>query len=131
METALSLRSNLELNVIRGKRTGLNTSSVRVLTEDAPFSHGFLGKDMETSQSRSLYFKVVSGTLLLVLTYVIWGVLPIYWGSVYNLYNHAHNLHGWVVVSARPILPSLFRSDNSPLGPRRWSNWPDGIPNFH
>ena len=67
--------------------------------EDPPFSHGFLDKDPVSSTARSLYFKIVGGTLVLVLTYVIWGVLPIYWGSIFTLYEHAHNLHGWVVVS--------------------------------
>ncbi|KAF9650519.1 hypothetical protein BDM02DRAFT_1391636 [Thelephora ganbajun] len=69
----------------------------RVQAEDPPFTHGFLDKDPETSRARSLYFKIIAGTLLLVFTYVIWGVLPIYWGSVFKLYHHAHNLHGWIV----------------------------------
>ena len=46
-----------------------------------------------------MYFKIVLGTLFLVLTYVIWAVLPIYWASVFTLYDHVHNLHGWIVVS--------------------------------
>jgi len=65
--------------------------------EDPPFSRRFL--DPELASSRPLYFKVVGGTVFLILTYVIWGVLPIYWASVFKLSEHAHNLHGWIVVS--------------------------------
>jgi len=77
---------------------------------DPPFSHGFLDKDPETSRARSLYFKVIGGALFLVFTYVIWGVFPIYWGSVYKLYDHTHNLHGWVVVSIPSTFAICFRS---------------------
>ena len=76
-----------------------NGPSDTTSTEDSPFSHGFLDKDPESSKARSLYFKVAGGTVLIALTYVIWGVLSIYWASVFTLYSHAHNLHGWVVVS--------------------------------
>ena len=80
-------------------------------SEDLPFSHGFLDKDPESVRTRPLYFQIVGGTLLLVLTYVIWGVLPIYWGSIFTLYNHAHNLHGWIVVSISPVLNLYSQSD--------------------
>lgn len=99
-EISPSLRSNDNLTVIPGDRRLLGPgSSVEVLKQDVPFSHRFLDKDPETSKARPLYFKVVIGVLVLALTYVIWGVLPIYWASVFDLYNHAHNLRGWVVVS--------------------------------
>jgi len=75
---------------------------------DPPFSHGFLDKDPVSSRARSLYFKVIGGTLFLVLTYVIWGVLPIYWASVYKLYDYTHNLHGWVVVSISSVFAPCF-----------------------
>ena len=76
-----------------------DSSTSRIPPEDPPFTHGFLDRDPESSKARSLYFKIIGGSLLLVFTYVIWGVFPIYWASVYQLYNHTHNLHGWVVVS--------------------------------
>lgn len=103
-----SLQSNDNLTVVPGHRGLLSASgsSVQILSEDPPFSHGFFDKDPESSKARSLYFKVVVGTLALVLTYVIWGVLPIYWASVFDLYSHAHNLHGWVVVGIRSFPPS-------------------------
>jgi len=83
----------------------------KVPPEDPPFSHGFLDNDPETSKARSIYFKIVGGTIFLVLTYVIWGVLPIYWASVFKLYDHAHNLHGWIVVSIWSVLTLCLRSE--------------------
>ena len=80
-------------------RTTINPSTAAIPSEDPPFTHGFLDRDQESVKARSLYFKIIAGSLLLVFTYVIWGVLPIYWASVFELYQHAHNLHGWVVVS--------------------------------
>lgn len=77
--------------------------SDNIPSEDTPFSHGFLDTDPEISRARPLYFKIVGGTVVLVLTYVIWGVLPIYWASVFKLYEHAHNLHGWIVVSISSV----------------------------
>jgi len=92
-----SLHSNDEgTAVVRPSR---NASSAGIPPEDPPFTHGFLDRDPESAKARSLYFKIIGGSLLLVFTYVIWGVLPIYWASVFELYDHAHNLHGWVVVS--------------------------------
>ena len=79
--------------------TVASSGDTGVPPEDLPFSHGFLDNDPVTSKSRPLYFEIVGGTALLVLTYVIWGVLPIYWASIFKLYDHAHNLHGWIVVS--------------------------------
>lgn len=76
-----------------------NSSSADIPPEDPPFSHGFLDRDPESSKARSIYFQIIGGTLVLVFIYVIWAVLPIYWGSLYKLYEHTHNLHGWVVVS--------------------------------
>jgi hypothetical protein len=53
--------------------------------------------------------KITEGPLFLVFAYVIWGVLPIYWASVFELYDHARDLHGWVmVVSIRPIYTPCF-----------------------
>ena len=96
-----SLQSNDDGTVVPGNREP-DDSSVQILSRDPPFSHGFLDKDPESSKARANYFKVVAPTLLLVFTYVIWGVLPIYWASIFDLYNHVHNLNGWVVVSTRP-----------------------------
>ena len=103
-----SLHSNDEgTAVVRPSR---NASSAAIRPEDPPFTHGFLDRDPESAKARSLYFKIIGGSLLLVFTYVIWGVLPIYWASVFELYNHAHNLHGWVVVSIRSIYALCFQS---------------------
>lgn len=113
MQTSPSLQSKDDVTVVPGNPGLLNGSSVEILTEDPPFSHGFLDKDPETSKARSLYFRTVIGTLVLLLTYVIWGVLPLYWGSVYQLYSHAHNLHGWVVVSIKLIISPYFLSKTS------------------
>ena len=113
MQSSPSLRSFDDVTVSSGSRKPLKDSHVDTFTEDAPFSHGFLDKDSESTKARSLYFRVVAGTLVLVCTYVIWGVLPIYWGSVYTLYNNVHNLHGWVVVSIQLIPSSNFRSETS------------------
>ena len=111
MQTSPSLRSTDDHSVAPGSRGLLNGSSVEILANDPPFSHRFLDKDPESSKARSLYFRVVIGTVVLVCTYVIWGVLPIYWGSVYDLYGHAHNLHGWVVVSTCAVSSTpLFHS---------------------
>lgn len=108
MEQSPSIRSNDEERVVvPGDRGLLSIPSFETLSEDPPFSHGFFDKDPESSKARSLYFKIVVGTLLLVFTYVIWGVLPIYWASVFELYNNAHNLHGWVVVSTRSTRASF------------------------
>lgn len=110
-EISPSLRSNDNLTVIPGDRRLLGPgSSVEILkiNQDPPFSHRFLDKDPETSKARPLYFKAVTGVLVLALVYVIWGVLPIYWASVFDLYGHAHNLRGWVVVSLRSGSTFLF-----------------------
>jgi hypothetical protein len=106
MQASPSLKSFDDVTVVPGNRRLFNGSSVEILTEDAPFSHRFWDKDSGSSKARSLYFKVISGTLILVCTYVIWGVFPIYWGSVFDLYSKVHNLHGWVVVSIQLILLS-------------------------
>lgn len=96
-EISPSLRSHENLTVIPGNRGLLNASSVEILTDDPPFSHGFLDKDPQSSKDRSTYFKATIMTIIITLLYVVWGVLPIYWGSVFNLYNHVHNIEGWVV----------------------------------
>lgn len=111
MQTSPSFQSFDDLTISSDKRKPIKGSRVETSAEDAPFSHGFLDKDSESSKARALYFKVISGTLLLVCTYVIWGVFPIYWGSVYSLYSNVHNLHGWVVVSIRSILPPNFHPE--------------------
>lgn len=94
MQRSNTLHSNDDVTAVTGDR---RTPSIT--SREDPFSHGFLDRDPESSKARSLYFKIIGGTLLLVFTYVIWCVLPIYWGSLYKLYDHVHNLHGWVVVS--------------------------------
>jgi hypothetical protein len=101
--------------------------------EDPPFMHGFLDRDPETSKARSLYFKIIGGSLFLVFTYVIWGVLPIYWASVFKLYDHAHNLHGWVVVSISiSTTPFVFNLNLwFPSGSRWWGHRPDGVTNIY
>lgn len=93
MNKSTSLHSNDAATAV------IQPSSAGIPPEDPPFTHGFLDRDPEASKARSLYFKIIGGSLFLVFTYVIWGVLPIYWASVFKLYEHAHNLHGWVVVS--------------------------------
>lgn len=101
MQRSTSFPSNDDVTAIT------HSSDRRVPPEDPPFSHKFLEKDPETARARSLYFKIIGPTLVLVFTYVIWGVLPIYWGSLFTLYDHTHNLHGWVVVSIRSVYVSL------------------------
>lgn len=101
MQRSTSFPSNDDVTAIT------NSSDRRVPPEDPPFSHRFLEKDPETAKARSLYFKIIGPTLVLVFTYVIWGVLPIYWGSLFTLYDHTHNLHGWVVVSIRSVYAPL------------------------
>jgi hypothetical protein len=107
-----SLHSNGEDTAVM-RPSGAGTehgSSASISPEDPPFMHGFLDRDPESSKARSLYFKIIGGSLFLVFTYVIWGVLPIYWASVFKLYDHAHNLHGWVVVSIRSVCAPCFQS---------------------
>lgn len=113
MQKSPSLRSADDHTVVPINRGLQNGSSVVILDDDPPFSHGFFDKDPESSKGRSLYFKAVMGVIVLVCTYVIWGVLPIYWASVYDLYNHVHNLHGWVVVSMLLPLPPHFHYENN------------------
>ena len=101
-QSEVSLYSNSDVTTVGSgavDRRIQNGPSGTISPEDSPFSHRFLDKDPETSKARSLYLRVVGGTILLALTYVIWGVLSIYWASVFTLYSHAHNLHGWVIVS--------------------------------
>lgn len=62
------------------------------------FGAGFWDKDASTTKARQLYFKVLfMGNLLTII--VIFSVLPIYWGALWKLNDHIHNLHGFVVVS--------------------------------
>lgn len=93
----MKTRSNDEITISAGP------GEHKVPAEDPPFSHGFLDNDPETSKARPFYFKMVGGTVFLILTYVIWAVLPIYWASVFKLYDHAHHLHGWIVVSIQSV----------------------------
>lgn len=115
MQKSTSLRSHdddVTAVIHSDGRRVRNCSSADIPPEDPPFSHGFLDRDPDSAKARSLYFKVIGGTLFFVFTYVIWAVFPIYWGSLYELYNHAHNLHGWVVVSSLVAYAFCFRSDS-------------------
>jgi len=110
MQKETSLQSNDDVTaVLQPADHGPQSTTTSI--EDPPLSHGFLDKDPVTSAARSLYFKSIGGALFLILTYVIWGVLPIYWGSVYRLYEHTHNLHGWIAVSIPSLLVPCLQSE--------------------
>lgn len=52
----------------------------------------------EGRAARAMYLKIfVGGCFMLVL--LIFGILSIFWGSLWKI--PAHHLHGWIVVSSR------------------------------
>jgi hypothetical protein len=67
-----------------------------------PFTGAFFGKDNDVSKARAEYIKThLKGLTLVSLT--IFVVLSIFWGALWSVGSHVHNLKGWVVVSRFPI----------------------------
>lgn len=62
------------------------------------FTHGFFDNEPEVKKGRAIYLKVMPLSLMMVLVIIIWGVLPIYWGSMFRAPQHIHNLNGLIVV---------------------------------
>ncbi|OCB86856.1 hypothetical protein A7U60_g6029 [Sanghuangporus baumii] len=61
-----------------------------------PFQARFWSKDPVTSGKRKTYISMISiVTLLLILS--IFGILSIYWASLYNVPNYAHKLECWII----------------------------------
>jgi len=62
---------------------------------------------------------------------VIWGVLPIYWASVFDLYNHAHNLNGWIVDLDGGVIgqtvSQTFIASSGPLTKMTWMANPSDL----
>src|ERR1700722_20165005 len=62
-----------------------------------PFSGSFFDNDNAGREARAVYLKAnVMGLILVTLT--IFSVLSIYWGALWQVEPHVHNLKGWVVV---------------------------------
>lgn len=80
-------------------------------------SSGFFDNDPEVKKYRDPYFKAVSMGLILIIVIIIWGVLPIYWGSMFRAMEHVHNLHGLVVESPFLSLHGIY------LTPPPGSGW--------
>ncbi|KAN0064117.1 hypothetical protein ACQY0O_003284 [Thecaphora frezii] len=47
-------------------------------------------------QQRAGYFKGIVGTTVMICI-LIWGVVAIYWGSLWKEYDLSTNLHGWII----------------------------------
>ncbi|KAI5123660.1 hypothetical protein M0805_001690 [Coniferiporia weirii] len=61
-----------------------------------PFTARFWDSDPAIAKSRKTFFRILlAGTLLTI--FVIFGVLGIFWGSLWKLEDYVHNLDGWVV----------------------------------
>lgn len=68
--------------------------------QPVPFQSSFWDKDPDMVRRRKLYIKVLaSNTIIIIL--IIFGILSIFWGSLYNVDSYIHNLQGWVVVSSK------------------------------
>lgn len=69
------------------------------------FTQGFFDNELAVKKGRTIYIKTILMSLLMVLVIIIWGVLPIYWASMFRAPQHVHNMKGLIVVS-----PSNFMS---------------------
>ena len=70
--------------------------------QPVPFQSNFFDKDPDMVRRRGMYIQMlVRSTFLIIL--IIFGILSIFWGSLYNVNAYVHNLDGWVVVSQRRL----------------------------
>jgi len=82
----------------------------------APFSQSFFSNNPAMKRGRAIYFKIVPFSVFLVVAVIIFGVLPIFWSSIYKAPEHIQNLGGWIVVSTqldfcRRISPEFTHQD--------------------
>ncbi|EIW83216.1 hypothetical protein CONPUDRAFT_101913 [Coniophora puteana RWD-64-598 SS2] len=68
----------------------------QVFEDDRPFTHGALDADAGTREARGVYLKNVGYTFLMI-TFIVWGVLPIYWASVGRIMGNTWRMKGCVV----------------------------------
>ncbi|KAL5523910.1 hypothetical protein ACEPAG_8083 [Sanghuangporus baumii] len=88
------------------KQEGVNVSSPIPGSPEAPrdgsqsppppFQARFWSKDPVTSLKRKIYISMMSKAMFL-LTLAIFGILSIYWASLYDVPNYAHKLECWVI----------------------------------
>lgn len=64
--------------------------------DKAWFSENFFSKEPSLSRARALYLKIVFGTSFMIVVFIM-AVLPIYWGALWKVPSHVHNLKGWIV----------------------------------
>ena len=66
-------------------------------TEPEKFKAGFFDKDPYTTEQRKIYLKIMAmGSFLTIL--VVFCVLSIYWGSLWQATSKISKMKGWVVV---------------------------------
>ncbi|KAH8119235.1 hypothetical protein DFH11DRAFT_1563712 [Phellopilus nigrolimitatus] len=61
-----------------------------------PHAARFWDRDPVTAAKRRIYFKTMFGGTFLT-TLMIFGVLSIFWGSLWKTDSYTHNLNGWIV----------------------------------
>jgi len=59
--------------------------------------YGFWDKDPQSSKDRAIFFRIVPAGFLVIILFIIWCVLPIYWGASWETTTHFHDLNCWVV----------------------------------
>lgn len=65
--------------------------------EPEKFKAGFFDKDPYTTQQRKIYLKIMAmGSFLTIM--VVFCVLSIYWGSLWQATSKISKMHGWIVV---------------------------------
>lgn len=74
------------------------------------FAHGFFDDEPAVKKGRSIYLKAIPKSLVLVLVVIIWGIFPIYWGSMFSAIEHVHNLNGLIVVCFTSIFSNRLTS---------------------
>jgi hypothetical protein len=78
-----------------------SSSAPRIETARPPppwFTESYFSNEPATAAARKVYHSIL-GLNIGILVLVIFSVLSIYWGALWQTPAHVHNLNGWVVVS--------------------------------
>lgn len=83
-----------------------SSSAPRIETARPPppwFTESYFSNEPVTAAARKVYHSIL-GLYSGILVLVIFSVLSIYWGALWQTSAHVHNLNGWVVVSQLRIV---------------------------
>jgi len=100
---------NLKSRPVSESTTAIQNAEIRdEETEQEKFKAGFFDKDPYTSQQRKIYLKIIAlGSFLTIL--VVFCVLSIYWGSLWQATSKVRNMNGWIVDFDGGVMGEIVR----------------------